>query len=210
MPRQLRPYTQKRRWSSGSPKWRSAFPVGFRIVVILVVVVGSILTLAQGRYGLDNWIDLHLGRGARQRLRADRPGLHDGLRHPAHDQLRPRRDLHGRRLRRLLHGRRPGSLGFLNARPAAILSSIVIMCVAAIVAVIAIASSSSASPTGRSGTRRGWCPLISAIGASFVLQYTCRGLFGPGIYAYPAIAFLSRRSTDSPGLPGIRSGSTCS
>ena len=38
-------------------------------------------------------------RCARQRLRADRPGLHDGLRHPAHDQLRPRRDLHGRHVR---------------------------------------------------------------------------------------------------------------
>ncbi|HRQ22536.1 MAG TPA: branched-chain amino acid ABC transporter permease [Anaerolineales bacterium] len=28
-------------------------------------------------------------------------------------------------------------------------------------------------------------PLISAIGASFFLQYTFRGFFGPGLYAYP-------------------------
>jgi branched-chain amino acid transport system permease protein len=35
-------------------------------------------------------------------------------------------------------------------------------------------------------------PLISAIGASFFLQYTFRGLFGPGIYAYPAIDVLGQ------------------
>jgi branched-chain amino acid transport system permease protein len=36
-------------------------------------------------------------------------------------------------------------------------------------------------------------PLISAIGASFFLQYTFRGFFGPGIYAYPSVAVLSER-----------------
>ena len=35
-------------------------------------------------------------------LRADRPRLHDGLRHHPADQLRPRRDLHDRRVRRAL------------------------------------------------------------------------------------------------------------
>jgi branched-chain amino acid transport system permease protein len=33
-------------------------------------------------------------------------------------------------------------------------------------------------------------PLISAIGASFFLQYTFRGFFGPGVYAYPPIKAL--------------------
>jgi len=33
-------------------------------------------------------------------------------------------------------------------------------------------------------------PLISAIGASFFLQYTFRGFFGPGVYAYPPIKVL--------------------
>ena len=33
-------------------------------------------------------------------------------------------------------------------------------------------------------------PLISAIGASFFLQYTFRGFFGPGIYAYPDVPVL--------------------
>ena len=35
-------------------------------------------------------------------------------------------------------------------------------------------------------------PLISAIGASFFLQYTYRGFFGPGIYVYPNVAVLER------------------
>src|SRR6186997_427177 len=34
----------------------SAFLWGIRIVVVLVIVVGSTLTLASGRYDLDNWI----------------------------------------------------------------------------------------------------------------------------------------------------------
>ena len=33
-------------------------------------------------------------------------------------------------------------------------------------------------------------PLISAIGASLFLQYTMRGFFGPGLYAYPTIQAL--------------------
>ena len=33
-------------------------------------------------------------------------------------------------------------------------------------------------------------PLISAIGASFFLEYAFRGFFGPGVYAYPPIKAL--------------------
>ena len=51
------------------------------------------------------------------RLRADRPGLHDGLRHRPPDQLRPRRRLHGRRLRRLLRHQRPRRPGPRPRRP---------------------------------------------------------------------------------------------
>ena len=39
-------------------------------------------------------------------------------------------------------------------------------------------------------------PLISAIGASFFLQYSFRGFFGPGIYAYPTIPFLEEQGPD--------------
>ena len=33
-------------------------------------------------------------------------------------------------------------------------------------------------------------PLISAIGASFFLQYSFKGFFGPGVYAYPPVTAL--------------------
>lgn len=36
----------------------AAFLWAFRIAVVLVVVIGSILTLASGKYSLDTWIDL--------------------------------------------------------------------------------------------------------------------------------------------------------
>ena len=49
------------------------------------------------------------GRHARLDLRPDRHRLHDGLRHHRHDQFRPRRHLHGRRLHRA--DRLPGAGG---------------------------------------------------------------------------------------------------
>ena len=47
---------------------------------------------------------VHVRPDHRGRLWADRARLHDGLRHPAADQLRPRRHHHDRRLRGLLPG----------------------------------------------------------------------------------------------------------
>jgi branched-chain amino acid transport system permease protein len=43
-------------------------------------------------------------------------------------------------------------------------------------------------------------PLISAIGASFFLQYTFRGLFSSRVYSYPTIAILNEQV----GLPVVR------
>ena len=87
-------------------------------------------------------LDRHVGRPARRRrvpgrrLRAHRARLHDGLRHPAHDQLRPRRDLHDRRFRRATS--RPSflrNIGLLNASPlASVVSIALMMVVAAVVA----------------------------------------------------------------------------
>jgi branched-chain amino acid transport system permease protein len=36
----------------------AAFLWGFRIVVVLVIVVGSYITLSSGKYSIDTWIDL--------------------------------------------------------------------------------------------------------------------------------------------------------
>ena len=80
--------------------------------------------------------------------------------------------------------------GILDAGPLAGLLSVAVMCaVAAVVATaIALLVERIAYRPLRNAPRL--VPLISAIGASFVLQYSFRGFFGPGIYAYPTIDFL--------------------
>jgi branched-chain amino acid transport system permease protein len=68
-----------------------------------------------------------------------------------------------------------------------------------VVALIAIGAATSAAIAAiieriayRSFSRRGTlAPLICAIGASFVLQYTARGVFGTGSRAYPDVEVLS-------------------
>jgi branched-chain amino acid transport system permease protein len=45
--------------------------------------------------------------------------------------------------------------------------------------------------------------LISAIGVSFFLQYTMRGLFGTGLYAFPTVPFLNE-PVDIPLLSWLR------
>ncbi len=47
----------------------AAFLWAFRIVVVVVVVVGSLLTLASGKYSLATWIDL-IGSGLERVARA--------------------------------------------------------------------------------------------------------------------------------------------
>ncbi len=73
--------------------------------------------------------------------------------------------------------------GFLNKQP--ILSIIIITIVSAAVStVIAILLERIAYRPLRNAPRL--VPLITAIGASFFLQYTFKGLYGSGFYGYPA------------------------
>ena len=69
---------------------------GFRILIIAVVVLGTIGTIRAGKYSqraVGNFVDA--GHCAGQHLCPHCPGIHHGVRHPAHDQLRPRGDIHG-------------------------------------------------------------------------------------------------------------------
>jgi branched-chain amino acid transport system permease protein len=82
--------------------------------------------------------------------------------------------------------------GFLNQNPAATVVSIGVM----ILVAMAIATALSllveriAYRPLRNAPRL--VPLISAIGASFFLQYTFRGLFGSRVYSYPDVAVLNQ------------------
>jgi branched-chain amino acid transport system permease protein len=163
----------------------------FRIVVILVVVVGSILTLVGGRYSAGTWIDLAITGavlGSVYALIALGYTMVYGI-------LRMINFAHGEIF---MAGTFAGyftavglaGAGILDAGPLAGLLSVAVMCaVAAVVATaIALLVERIAYRPLRNAPRL--VPLISAIGASFVLQYSFRGFFGPGIYAYPTIDFL--------------------
>ena len=167
----------------------------FRIAVVLVVVVGSILTLVGGRYNAQTWIDLAItgaALGSVYALIALGYTMVYGI-------LRMINFAHGEIF---MAGTFAGyftavglaSTGIMTAGPVGALLSIAIMCaVAAVVSTaIALLVERIAYRPLRNAPRL--VPLISAIGASFVLQYSFRGFFGPGIYAYPTIDFLEGKA----------------
>ncbi len=79
--------------------------------------------------------------------------------------------------------------GFLNSNP--FLAIIILIVFAAAVSTfIALLLERIAYRPLRNAPRL--IPLITAIGASFVLQYTFRGLFGTQFRAYPTVAWLSQ------------------
>jgi branched-chain amino acid transport system permease protein len=54
-----------------------------RIGVVAVVVVGTVSTLIKGRYNAAQWFDFVMFGLVSAHLRADRAGLHHGLRRAA-------------------------------------------------------------------------------------------------------------------------------
>jgi branched-chain amino acid transport system permease protein len=85
--------------------------------------------------------------------------------------------------------------GFLESNP---LLSIVVMLFAAMVvaATVAVLSERIAYRPLRRAPRL--VPLITAIGVSYFLQYTARGLFGSGVEAFPNVPALSGAVTLGP------------
>jgi branched-chain amino acid transport system permease protein len=169
----------------------AGFLWGFRIVVVLVVVIGSILTILGGRYGLDTWTSLiisGLSTGSIYALIALGYTMVYGI-------LRMINFAHGEIF---MSGAFAGyftanafvGAGFLNAGPIqSLLAVLVMMAIAATFStIIALLVERFAYRPLRHAPRL--VPLISAIGASYFLQYTFRGFFGPGIYSYPDVTVL--------------------
>jgi branched-chain amino acid transport system permease protein len=182
----------------------SAFLWAFRIIVVLVVVVGSFLTITSGKYGLDAWIQLLVdgfGLGGIYALIALGYTMVYGI-------LRMINFAHGEvfmigAFTGYYVGTFLDNIGFLNANALTSIISIAIMMVAAaLVAVfVALGVERVAYRPLRNSPRL--VLLISAIGASFFLQYTVRGLVGVGIFAYPPIDILSQ-PIDLPILSALR------
>ena len=165
-----------------------AFLWAFRIVVILIVIVGSALTLVKGSYSTDQWIDLAvfgLSQGGIYALIALGYTMVYGVLRMinfAHGEIFMSGAFAGYFLASALN-----RSGFLNANPIWALAMITVSAMAVSTGVALLVERVAYRPL-RQAPRL--VPLISAIGASFFLQYTVRGLFGPGVYAYPDILAL--------------------
>jgi branched-chain amino acid transport system permease protein len=89
------------------------------------------------------------------------------------------------------------NIGFLNANPLSTIISITLMILVAALSAVAVSLliERVAYRPLRHAPRL--VLLISAIGASFFLQYTVRGIVGVGVFAYPSVPLLS----EEVGLP---------
>ena len=173
----------------------ATFLWSFRLVIVLVVVLGSFLTIVSGKYDLETWVRLAVtgaSLGSVYALIALGYTMVYGI-------LRMINFAHGEIF---MGGAFAGyftavvldDAGFLNYSPVTALISVAIMIVVAmaISTLLAVLVERLAYRPLRNTPRL--VPLIAAIGASFFLQYTFRGFFGPGIYAYPGIDFLSQQA----------------
>ena len=163
-----------------------------RIVVVLLVVGGSALTLISGQYEGSTWLSLIVSGvvlGSIYALIALGYTMVYGI-------LRLINFAHGEIFMAGMFGGYfvaigLSSVGFLNANALTSVISVVLMMLGAMVisVLLALLVERIAYRPLRNAPKL--VALISAIGASFFLQYTFRGFFGAGIYAYPDINILA-------------------
>lgn len=166
----------------------TAFLSAFRIFVVLIVVVGSTLILLQGKYTLAHWLDFilfGLTQGSIYALIALGYTMVYGI-------LRMLNFAHGEvfmsgAFSAYFVADALARSGFLDKNPLVALL-LVILFAMAVSTGVALLVERLAYRRLRYAPRL--VPLICAIGASFFLQYTFRGLFGAGIYAYPDVQAL--------------------
>jgi branched-chain amino acid transport system permease protein len=165
----------------------------FRIAIIVVVVLGSALTLIGGTYTLDDWFEFAgngLTLGSIYAMIALGYTMVYGI-------LRMINFAHGEIF---MGGAFGGYFAAVALAQAGVLGDDIVLSLIAIGVMILVAAGISVllamgvervayRPLRNAPTL---VPLISAIGASLFLQYTFRGFFGSGIYAYPNVPFLEQ------------------
>ena len=169
----------------------SAFLWGFRIILVLIVVVGSFITISSGKFTMDTWVDLIVSgavQGGIYALVALGYTMVYGIMRMinfAHGEVFMIGIFAGYYTAVILD-----DLGLLNANIfSSIFSFLLMMLIAAGVStLVALAVERVAYRPLRNSPRL--VLLISAIGASFFLQYTVAGLVGPGVFRYPDIDIL--------------------
>jgi branched-chain amino acid transport system permease protein len=194
----LRSQPRKNRTESAFELAITAFLWALRILLIVVVVVGSALTLSSGKYSLEVWIGLIVDgavQGGIYALVALGYTMVYGIMRMinfAHGEIFMIGIFTGYFTAEILD-----DLDLLNAGPLlSIVSLLIMMLVAATVAtLVSLTVERVAYRPLRDSPRL--VLLIASIGASFFLQYTVSGLVGPGIFRYPTIDVLE----EPVGLP---------
>ncbi|RPJ20139.1 MAG: branched-chain amino acid ABC transporter permease, partial [Desulfobacteraceae bacterium] len=156
--------------------------------ILGVVIAGSVATLASGRYAGRHWFDFMifgLAQGSIYALIAMGYTMVYGVLRMinfAHSEVFMSGPYTAYYVAAAFH-----RSGFLDSHP--ILSLVVVFLVAmATSTLIAYLLERIAYRPLRNAPRL--IPLITAIGASFFLQYMFRGLYGPGFQAYPVVKAL--------------------
>jgi branched-chain amino acid transport system permease protein len=166
----------------------------FRIFLVLIVVVGSFLTLTSGKYTLDTWISLVVTgavQGGIYALVALGYTMVYGIMRMinfAHGEIFMIGIFAGYFAATALD-----DLGLLNGNLLTSAFSFLLMMLVAATAstLVALAVERVAYRPLRNSPRL--TLLISAIGASFFLQYTIAGLLGTNVYRYPQIDVLEEK-----------------
>ncbi len=168
------------------------------IAIAVVVVVGTIVTLQGGKYSAGSWIDLlirGIALGGVYALIAMGYTLVYGILKMinfAHSEVFMSGPFTAVFLANALN-----ASGFLNQHPFISMTLITLLSMA-MSTLIAVLLERIAYRPLRDAPRL--VPLITAIGASFFLQYTFRGLYGSGFQAYPSLDILK----GSMSIGGIR------
>lgn len=160
-----------------------------RIVILLLVIIGAFNTLSSGRFTTEQWISLTiagLAQGSIYALIALGYTLVYGILlmiNFAHGEV-----FMAGAFSAVFLAEAFNRSGFLNAQP--FLAIPILMAFSALISMsVAILLERIAYRPLRGSPRL--VPLITAIGASFFLQYTFRGLYGSGFKSYPTVDILS-------------------
>jgi len=164
-----------------------------RIVIIGAVVWGSVATLSSGKYSGENWADFiifGLSQGGIYALIALGYTLVYGILlmiNFAHGEVFMSGAFTAYHVALAF-----GNSGFLDRNPIVAMLIVTLVSMATSVFVAVLLERIAYRPL-RKAPRL--VPLITAIGASYFLQYTFRGLYGSGISTYPDVAALDREVT---------------
>ena len=168
--------------------WADLVLAAFRIIIILIVLIGTMNTLLSGKYTAAQWVSLTasgIAQGSIYALIALGYTLVYGILlmiNFAHGEI-----FMSGAFTAVFLAEYFDSIGFLNGSP--FIAIPILLIVSGLVSMtIAILLERIAYRPLRGAPRL--VPLITAIGASFFLQYTFKGLYGSSFKTYPTVDAL--------------------